>query len=179
MKQRTELRSLLLRGVLILCICLFGVSLFFLPEIVAKYRAGAGAKDEAQVAKFVFDTNFTQKAEELDVSGMKPGEEKSFFFQMTNQSDGAVCEVDLTYRIQIQDMGNLPYTYSIKQVDAENAEVPNGTSGGSSVTGIMKASQATTVYYKVTVEWPVEKSGAEFSQMVDVLTLRVTCDQED
>ena len=185
MKQKSELRPLILRAILLLCIVGFGVSLFFLPEIVARYRTSDGGNDEAQVAKFVFDTNFEEQVASLDLSDMKPGDRKNFVFELsnfenTNGESPRVCEVDLLYRISVQDMGNLPFIYTIVQVaDINGTSMTNGHHGGSELQGEMEAGIQTACYYQVTVIWEQSSIGAEYADQVDNVTLRVVCDQID
>ncbi len=153
---------------ILMCLTLLSGSL--VAGLYAKFSVGGSGDDSARVAAFVFDVQDEEKI--LDLSSIcKPGDTKSFSFQVSNKRGTGVSEVDETYTVKFQKLGSLPLDYELSGTGVEVLQA----------TGTFSAALEGTQSYTLTVTWPQEKRDAKYSSGsgVESLSMEIVAQQID
>lgn len=188
-------------------LCL-GIACTFVGGVTyARYISEVSGSATAVVAAVAMNVtgNGEGSSSELDLTkelgGMRPGDNKTLVFAVTNQMGGAVSEVALEYSITIHTTGNLPLIYDIKKSTVEKSDAgetelldsgsgdigtyvnPNDRnkngdtewlwSGGS----LPYMQGGVTHTYQLTVEWPGSKKEENLADEIDWVTLTVDAKQ--
>lgn len=122
----------------------------------------------------------------LDVSGLVPGGEKTFEFQVSNEKDGKVSEVSQEYSITVKTTGNLPLTFQLeKNTDSTETDGTYVTTGkiaiqegsGSAAGGQLPHSKRTVHQYVLKACWPADETDTRYADEIDMVTLCVDAHQ--
>ena len=171
-------KKIVKRVCLVLGVCLALASACILPEIYARYFTKDKIEDGAQVAPFVLDTDFETQSVNLELSNKakNAGDTASFEFEVKNHAGGTVTAVDLQYTVTVESYGTLPLQFTIGRTDVQDTSMGHGKV---IYTQAMEASVESTHKYTVTVTWPEGIKDADYADEIDVVTVTVTCNQQD
>lgn len=151
----------------------FGVS-------YARYSSTVNGGGKAAVAAMAMTGEITSS--EIDVGGMRPGDQKTVTFTVANvDSANRVSEVEQNYSITIKTAGNLPFTFALRP-DAGVASPAGGlaAAGGvwrTAVQGSLPAETSASHGYTLTITWPADQAAPEYADEIDVVTLIVDAEQ--
>lgn len=131
--------------------------------LYARYTTAASGEASARVAAFSI-----QGEGELSQSfslSLLPGEDTSKAIEITYSG-----EVAVRYVLIVESTGNLPLTFSIDgQTAAEQSnQITEELSPGTH-----------TETHTLTIAWPSDKNGYGYSTEMDLITVRVECEQID
>ena len=126
---------------------------------------------------------------DINVSGLRPGDKKTYIFEVTNTENGVTSEVGQDYSIIVETTGNLPLdfalTYDNSNPDHQGLFVNTGENGTLTFNGGMAAvrggrlphSVSAIHTYTLAVSWPEDKAGTEYTDEIDLVTLTVSSEQ--
>ncbi|WP_419037359.1 hypothetical protein [Enterocloster bolteae] len=126
---------------------------------------------------------------DINVSGLRPGDKKTYIFEVTNTENGVTSEVGQDYSIIVETTGNLPLdfalTYDNSNPDHQGLFVNTGENGTLTFNGRMAAvrggrlphSVSAIHTYTLAVSWPEDKAGTEYTDEIDLVTLTVSSEQ--
>lgn len=141
----------------------------------SRFSAPVSGSGTAAVAAAALDLT---SQEAIDVSDMKPGDVRTFSFQVANYSGGRVSEVAQEYEIAVETTGNLPLTYALAADGDEEAGCVKAGEGVRVWTGgLFPAAQQTAHTYILTVSWPKEKTEEDYAREIDLVTLVINAKQ--
>ena len=110
---------------------------------------------------------------DINVSGLRPGDKKTYIFEVTNTENGVTSEVGQDYSIIVETTGNLPLYVNT----GENGTLTfNG--GMAAVRGGRLPHSVSAIHtYTLAVSWPEDKAGTEYTDEIDLVTLTVSSEQ--
>ena len=126
-------------------------------------------------------------SENIDITGLKPGDSKTFTLKVTNTMNNKVSEVTQDYTITLKITNNLPLTYTISGVSDPSSigtliNIPNSldlTDGSITLTGgSLPHTNTVTHTYTITVAWPIDENNKELADEIDAITLTVNAKQK-
>lgn len=144
----------------VIVLYLLAVLALTLPMTLSKFESTASGSDTAAIAKFEVGMDYgtqngdTLQSKTLNLTGLKPGDTRTFDVVLTNNSD-----VKVTYSISCRTADNLPLTISCED------------------TGTLGFDDDKTKTVTVTVTWPSDKNTPNLADMVDYLRVTVNFDQ--
>ena len=154
--------------------CLFLVSTYFTAGIFARYTAVGEGGDAAHVAAFVF-----RKADKagskhfIDLNSIRnPGDSVTYAFSVSNYSGDPgdpdqVCEVNLTYEIDLQLVGTLPLECTLTKVGGSGItdQLTSGTMG-LAAGDMFDAAVARVDHYELVITWPTTNNDPAYANGV-------------
>ncbi len=158
---------------LLVCTAVFGVS-------YARYTASLNGKASAAVAAVAMDGKIS--SQDITVSDLQPGDEKTIQFEIVNFSADKTSEVAQNYTIIVKTAGNLPLSIALAP-DGSETETAGGwknTEKGLWATesaGFLPASVGTKHSYRLTVSWPADQVKPEYADEIDMVTLIIDAEQ--
>lgn len=135
------------------------------------------------------DMNVAESAARMmsfDISGLKPGGQMTYTFNICNFSGNKASEVTMDYLIRILSTGNLPLSFSLEAAgaDTEDSKMAGALQMSSGESGWITASAGrlphsvkTTHMYTLTVTWPSEANDAKYANEIDSITIHVDAQQ--
>lgn len=150
---------------------------------------------EGNVAIAVWGSDAVIEPLPIDVSGLKPGDAKTFTFQVTNTKDGKTSQVAQAYSFTVVTTENLPLQFALSSAVSNPSgggtmiSLPggNGSAGVLSFTdgkaeltgGFLPHTDQVTHQYTLTVTWPdgEDSNGSDYADEIDLVTLTVKADQ--
>ena len=151
---------------IVLALYLLVVACLCLPMTVASYSSVASDSTTGIVAKFKVEyaeqEDFSAGLDNIDLTGMKPGDTKSYQIQVTNNS-----EVSVSYTLTVETFGNLPLTCTL---------VRNGTQSVNSAGGVL-SSEGLNDIWTLNVTWNHEDNNISYANMIDVVRVVVDFEQ--
>ena len=153
---------------------------------LASYAMTGNTTAGAAIAIF---TSGVQKTLDLGTQGaLAPGEVKEIMFNVTNSENGKVCEVPVSYEVQIETTKNLPLQFSLtgtkdneeadeslnalvgsldqKTLLATGGKLPSARSGG-----------GTNHSYTLRITWPQSENAEAYSSEIDHLSVKIKTTQ--
>lgn len=122
----------------------------------------------------------------FDITGLKPGGQMTYTFNICNFSRNKASEVALDYLIHVTSTGNLPLTFALESTAANPEgskmagalELPSGTTVWTTASpGYLPHSVNTTHTYTLTVSWPTSANDAKYANEIDSITINVDAQQ--
>lgn len=96
-------------------LCIFLILLislvFLIPYTLSRFRTEARGDAGINVAFFIANDEYQR--EEITLIDMKPGDEYSYTFTVSNFKEGNRAEVNLRYNVEVKATTNLPLTYEL------------------------------------------------------------------
>ena len=139
-----------------------GISTSYVASTYAKYTAEVTGEGTAKVAKWAFETDNKSKVETFDVDLAKtydastlvanriaPGTEGSFEIELINTNS----EVGVDFTVKLEDITNKPTNLKFYKDSSYTTELTPGTG---TITGQLKAGDATGVKPKIYWKWLYE-----------------------
>ncbi len=169
-----------LRAMLLLILLVLATSLATAGTL-AKYSSEFSVSANAQVASFSGSgtVNF-----DVALEDMVPGELKTVTFQVCNFQDGSFSDVAVDYEIQVESTGNLPLEFTLRGTKSGGMGTLAGSldAGGKASGGELpfaEEGKGVSHSYELSVFWPYEESGEEYSHEIDMINVTVTAVQKD
>ncbi len=177
MQKKMNLANWALRIAAVL-ICLVLVTGSLLTGLMARYTTSSEDSDGARVAAFVFDVQAGELAVALPEIN-KPGDNTTVQITISNKRGNLKSEVAELYTMTIRELGNLPLTYTLTEVDEPSQESP--IDGELQKNGTFAASVEETKTYELMVTWPGdnEYKDPKYAGGTAVLKLTITGEQVD
>lgn len=159
------------------------VTTLFTSATLAKYASQFGANASVQVAAFAGGGTV-----DFDVAleGMAPGETRAVQFTVQNYEEDRNCDVQLEYEIQVETTGNLPLTFRLlgqKQSDDSSAgsllvgTLDSGLKAAGGQLPVVSKEGKKQHTYELSVTWPPAEANVDYSDEIDMVSLRVTTRQ--
>ena len=96
-------------------LCIFLILLvtlaFLIPYTLSRFKTEARSDAAVDIAFFIANDEYTR--EEITLIDMKPGDEQSYTFSVSNFKGTDRAEVNLSYNIELKTTTNLPLTYEL------------------------------------------------------------------
>lgn len=183
-EERRIPRSLLLA--LFILICVLGT-----VQMLARYVRGTSGGNSARVASFRVTSDLTEFEKSIE-GELNPGEEKTYTFDFTNDSE---TSVNMTAKLFSE--GNLPLRISYKEGEAQTASASGAQDGWTVLTedltkdweepegaGCLSWTDALAVKsgkkaYTIRIEWPTDRNDYRYKEGVLALKLRIEAEQAD
>lgn len=133
--------------------------------LLARFTQTDSADDQARTAAFVFRIQDNDEQTFVDLSQIeKPGDEMTYVFKVTNESNGVVCETGQQYTVDLTLNSSLPLVCSLAKGD----ESPSQISGSVEVQtlssgGVLPAAVETVDTYVLTVQWPAADNDLKYA----------------
>jgi len=169
-------------GVLLLALAV--ASLGMIATSYARFASQAEGTGLTRVALWGSGTDI--ESLNIDVSGLAPGREMEYNFELTNSVEGKVSQVEQAYSLTVETTGNLPLLYEI----AEGVSTPTGK--GTVITpkqltfengkamaegGVLPHTEKASHTYTLKVTWPSGEDIAEYADEIDLVTLTISAEQ--
>ena len=163
-------------------LCLVLASFWLMSNIYARYSSTASGSDSARVAIFGHDQSISL-TNENGMTGLKPGDSRTYTVKVANYKGEIVSEVALKYNLEIVTAGNLPLKYTISK-DGKEIGFYEETSDDVKRTitnDDMKFSAGTKneENYAIQISWPSDKNDASYAGIPDDITLNINVEQID
>ena len=178
-KKETMFYSVLFMRIAAILGCLTLVTLYLLSGAYSKFYSSASSADNARVAEFSPDFDFTS-AQVLDVENATPEYSAETEFSVKNFSGEKMPEVAMKYKIILKTTGNIPLKFTVCKSDGSLSQdfICDGISGKqeyvySNDSFVFGANSKETQTYKLKAVWQAEKNDARFSGMTDAVCLEV------
>ncbi len=115
-----------------------------------------------------------------DLQGMKPGDECTVSFAVTNAESGTTSEVTQAYDVSVETTGNLPLTFALASSgDAGAGSFATGGSGFTWTGGVLPFGSGVSHSYTLTVMWPSGEASPGLADEIDRVVLKIDAQQAE
>ncbi|MBQ8132716.1 MAG: hypothetical protein IJ193_09515 [Bacilli bacterium] len=136
-----------------------------------------------ELAQFVFDARNTDHID-LNLVGLTPGDSEDYYFSVTNSNNNKLSHVTLNYQITVKTLHTMPLTITlydvtdgesqILQCDESYSRDANHYLICNSPVMEMTYENAVVDRYKITVDFPEQYNGVEYSDLVDSISVDIS-----
>lgn len=168
---------------IILCFIIVVFTVFTTGITYSVFTSNSLLTSNQKIAKFIFNTEQLDSLS-LPLSGLTPGDEKEYSFQVSNNSKGVKSNITLNYSMIIKTYHFMPTTIKLYRViddveelfmtcdetftrNDQNELVCNTT------TMEMKYSSNEIHEYKLIVSFDDEYSGLEYTDLIDYIDIQI------
>ena len=185
---RSEKRRTWILYTFAILLCLVLASFWLMCNIYAKYTSQASGNDSARVALFGHDESVVLSSGTDGMSGLKPGDSRTYTLTVSNTKNQATSEVTVDYSLEIVTTGNLPLKYTVykKNDSLTGTEIGSFEETSAKMEEIFRtddmhfeAGVKGSAEYTVQLEWPAEKNSASYAGMPDDITVNINVEQVD
>ena len=135
------------------------------------------------IASFIFETENLEKIN-LNLNGLKPGDEKKFLFSVTNNKQEKVSDVTIEYKMSIKTYHFIPLVINLYKVENDKEifisacdETSSRNSDNELVCNIPVQTLTNTTQqtdnYILKISFPVEYNDVSYSNLVDYINIEI------
>ena len=137
-----------------------------------------------KIAKFIFNTN---KSDSISISleDLKPGDEKEYSFEVTNNKNNITSDVNINYQITIKTLHFIPININLYKVMDEKDELVltcdetanrNDKNELECLSTIEQLSytNSSNDSYKLVINFPSQYNTLEYTDLVDYIDLKIS-----
>lgn len=148
-----------------------------MPISYAKYITSTSSAGHATISSFIVDSHYNEE-HTVDLSDFKPGDSRSYIYEIYNYSDTKTCEVKMSYSIELTSFNILPLTLTIEPVnDLEQYADKNSSNPLLYENGIFVPSVKEMHSYKITISWDEALNDVKYVDEIDAVKIIVIAQQ--
>ena len=172
-------------------LCIFLILLialiFLIPYTLSRFKTEARGDAVMEIAFFIANDEYTR--EEITLTDMKPGDEYSYTFSVSNYDGDDRAEVNLSYFVEVVSTTNLPLEYELYLIN--NGQVPivstdeiteddDGTYFKTLKTSSRNFNYSSNYIdnYKLTVKFPIAFKNFKYQGVCENIEIRVNAKQK-
>ena len=161
---------------------------FLIPFTFSRFRTEARGDANIDIAFYLLNDTYTHQ--NITLEEMKPGDEKSYTFSVSNTDGTHRSEVTLDYEVFIRATTNLPLTYELYEIvsgvdtnvifSSENVTDDDGTYFKEIKTSSNTFEYDTdnTKLYKLTIKYPSQEKSHELQGICESIEINILSKQK-
>jgi len=135
------------------------------------------------IASFIFGVENLEKID-LNLNGLKPGDEKEYLFSITNKKQEKISDVTIEYKLTIKTYHFIPLLINLYKIEDDKEEFVGTCDETTSRNSdnelvcnmpvkILDNSSKKIDTYKLKINFPIEYNGILYSNLVDYINIEI------
>ena len=148
-----------------------------MPISYGRYLASSKDSASASISNFIISNSY-ENNNVIDLSDFKPGESRSFVYEVYNYNDSKTCEVRMSYSIEVKSFNVLPLVLSITPNESKDSYADvNSSNPLLYENGVFEAASKEKHTYTINITWDENITDNSYSGEIDAIKIIIIAKQ--